>query len=592
MSIASMCRRCGRVLPTDAPGGQCPACLIDPPRPSGGLGDTGTYASGFSFEPPGIEELQVHLPQFEITDFLGRGGMGAVYLARQKSLDRLVALKILPPSIAGTPGFEDRFVREGRALAKLNHPGIVGIYDFGKAGPFAYLVMEYVDGVNLRSLLSEGHLRPQEALQVVPMLCDALQAAHRFGIVHRDIKPENILLTTDGQVKIADFGVAKLTDPRGEDGLSGQTRHGGIVGTFQYMAPEQIERPAAVDHRADLYSLGVVFYEMLTGELPLGRFPNPSTRQGVDRRIDEIVLKALEKQPELRYGSASQIKTDVETFTSGKYYRDDEGVSAESPYIVQQFNKGQQKVQGWARQSQRAVAHRWRDFNSDRSDSVASITSALSSLGSDIIEMFRVGLSWLRERLSNWSAPLVLGCIGWIAIVFGMVIAADSRHVEDAMAGIGIGCLSAYLMWRIGLLYLSEQEITIPQRVLIVWPLSIAAVLIALVVTLWPFFLSGFVTIGLFTMPVRHRPEWLVSNAMVLWMGATGTLLFSGLNYVVLSLVGLFVPSVMQQTLKPFELKLNPVVLLLILAVAAAVFTVGLFMAAGFLRSTTPYWLT
>ena len=237
MKTLNACERCGGEMPSDAPGGQCPACLFTPQSVNNSAASARTLGWGLNFDPPPIKDLQAHFNQYEILDLIGRGGMGAVYLARQSSLDRLVALKILPPSIAETPSFEERFAREGRALAKLNHPGIVGVYDFGKAGPYAYLVMEYVDGVNLRNLLSEGHLRREEALQVVPLLCDALQAAHRLGIVHRDIKPENILLTTDGRVKIADFGVAKMAETLEQGNANGQTRLGAVVGTYQYMAP-------------------------------------------------------------------------------------------------------------------------------------------------------------------------------------------------------------------------------------------------------------------------------------------------------------------------------------------------------------------
>src|SRR5712692_9194174 len=135
--------------------------------------------------------------------------MGAVYKARQPGLDRLVALKILPPDAGRDPAFAERFTREARALAKLNHPNIVGVYDFGQTDGQYYLIMEFVDGLNLRQVLRAGELKPQEALRIVPQICEALQFAHDEGIVHRDIKPENILLDKKGRVKIADFGDRK-----------------------------------------------------------------------------------------------------------------------------------------------------------------------------------------------------------------------------------------------------------------------------------------------------------------------------------------------------------------------------------------------
>ncbi len=238
--------------------------------------------------------------------------MGAVYKARQPALDRFVALKILPVAAAGgDPSFAHRFQREARALAQLNHPHIVGVYEYGQVAGFSYFVMEYVDGVNLRELERAGRLSPREALAIVPQICEALQFAHDHGIVHRDIKPENILLDSQGRVKIADFGLAKLMRP--EPGGVALTMTQQAMGTPQYMAPEQVEKPEHVDHRADIYSLGVVFYEMLTGELPLGRFPAPSQKVQVDVRLDEIVLKTLEKEPALRYQQARDVRTQVQS---------------------------------------------------------------------------------------------------------------------------------------------------------------------------------------------------------------------------------------------------------------------------------------
>jgi tRNA A-37 threonylcarbamoyl transferase component Bud32 len=253
--------------------------------------------------------LAARFPQLEILELLGKGGMGAVYKARQKGLDRLVALKILPPEVSRDPAFVERFLREARALARLNHPNIVGVYDFGKNDGLCYFLMEYVDGVNLRQAIQAGSMPAKAALAVVPQICDALQFAHDEGIVHRDIKPENILIDKRGRVKIADFGLAKLLDPSHPEHLTGTQQ---VMGTLRYMAPEQLEGTREVDHRADIYSLGVVFYELLTGELPLGRFAPPSKKVQVDVRLDEIVLRALEKEPELRFQHASDVKTEVE----------------------------------------------------------------------------------------------------------------------------------------------------------------------------------------------------------------------------------------------------------------------------------------
>jgi predicted Ser/Thr protein kinase len=286
--------------------------------------------------PPRPEEIAHLFPQLEILESLGRGGMGVVYKARQRSLDRFVALKLLAPERARDPEFAARFQREAQALARLSHPNIVTIHDFGQAGDFYFLLMEYVDGINLRQLLRAKKLLPEEALAIVPSLCDALQYAHERGIVHRDIKPENLLLDRDGRVKIADFGIAKLvaggapgsTVPvAGEESASTSQISAGsspglqsqsAAGTPGYMAPEQRAAPHQVDSRADIYSLGVVFYEMLTGERPTGPIQPPSSRMRgmqIDVRLDEVVLRALEQEPNLRWQSAADLRTQLQLLT-------------------------------------------------------------------------------------------------------------------------------------------------------------------------------------------------------------------------------------------------------------------------------------
>jgi predicted Ser/Thr protein kinase len=265
--------------------------------------------AGAAESAPTAAEVEASLPSFEVLSVLGQGGMGVVFKARQKTLDRVVALKVLPRGAAATPGFAERFAREARALAKLQHANIVAVHDFGEADGLFWLVMEFVDGANLRQAMRAGQVAPKDALAIVPQICDALQYAHEHGIVHRDIKPENVLLDKAGRVKVADFGLAKLIEGGDVDRtLTGADQ---VMGTPHYMAPEQIEHPADVDHRADIYSLGVVFYEMLTGELPLGRFPAPSVKSGIDARIDEIVMRTLAKEREARYQQAVQVKTDM-----------------------------------------------------------------------------------------------------------------------------------------------------------------------------------------------------------------------------------------------------------------------------------------
>lgn len=303
------CPYCSSALPANVPESQCPRCLmaqiIEPTQ----AGDRVTPVSSLT-----PAELTPHFPQLEILECLGRGGMGVVYKARQKSLNRLVALKLLAPERADDPQFAARFEKEAHALAALNHSNIVGVHDFGQAGGFYFLLMEFVDGVNLRQLLQSKRLTPKEALSIVPPICDALQCAHDHGIVHRDIKPENLLMDKAGTVKIADFGIAKIVGDSEQPDGTPRTDGTMAQGTPDYAAPEQ--QNGTADHRADIYSLGVVLYEMLTGERPNENLTPPSKRVQVDIRIDEIVLRALEKTPELRFATAAEFRTQVEAATN------------------------------------------------------------------------------------------------------------------------------------------------------------------------------------------------------------------------------------------------------------------------------------
>ncbi|HRQ90193.1 MAG TPA: serine/threonine-protein kinase, partial [Bacteroidia bacterium] len=269
--------------------------------------------------PPDLDTIRAAFPHLEVIGLIGSGGMGSVFKARQPQLDRFVALKILPDALAQQPGFSERFQHEAKALAKLSHPHIVTVHDYGQYDGFYYLLMEFVDGVNLRQLLQTKRLTPKEALSIVPPVCDALQCAHDHGIVHRDIKPENLLIDKAGTVKIADFGIAKMLRSESADSdvtVSGRDE-GSVslpLGTPDYAAPEQAN--GAADHHADIYSLGVVLYEMLTGERPKEDITPPSKRVQVDIRIDEIVLRALEKTPELRFATAAEFRTQVEAVTN------------------------------------------------------------------------------------------------------------------------------------------------------------------------------------------------------------------------------------------------------------------------------------
>ena len=335
METKRICPSCRKTLPANLPLGLCPECLIKSGFNTGTEPGKADEHSGFVAPP--VKEVQQLFPQLEILELIGKGGMGAVYKARQPTLDRLVALKILPPGAADDAGFAERFNREARALARLNHPQIVAVHDFGHAGKQPYLVMEFVDGVNLRQVEQAGRLAPEQALQIVPQICEALQFAHNEGVVHRDIKPENILIDKKGRVKITDFGIAKILGvSSGKPSLTGAKD---VVGTPHYMAPEQVEHPQTVDHRADIYSLGVVFYELLTGELPLGKFQPPSKKVHMDVRLDEVVLHTLEKEPERRYQHVSEVKCDVET------------ISHSPASLVPAVGERPKGISGWLRRS-------------------------------------------------------------------------------------------------------------------------------------------------------------------------------------------------------------------------------------------------
>ncbi len=259
---------------------------------------------------PAPEELTALLPpgNFSVEGFIGEGGMGAVYKGTQIRLHRSVAIKIMRREQDKDHAFEERFHREALAMAQLSHPNIVNVIDCGEAGPdFLYIVMEFVDGTDLMEFIRSGQMTQAQAVKLLPQICDALQFAHDHGIVHRDIKPSNILLTRDGRIKVADFGLAKLFDAESNF----HTRTGTGVGTPAYAAPEQFELNAKIDHRADIYALGVMTYQMITGHLPRGVWRLPSHRAAVDPQWDDLISHAMQIEPKDRFASVSEVKAKI-----------------------------------------------------------------------------------------------------------------------------------------------------------------------------------------------------------------------------------------------------------------------------------------
>lgn len=314
------CAKCDYAFdPESAPGGQCPRCLLlgihedemdllpedDHVTTTANAADPAAHAQSLE-----IDELAAELPGFELEEPIGRGGMGVVWRARERLLDRHVAIKLLR-NVDKDPAFVERFTREARVMARMNHPNVVTLYTFGRTrSNHCYMVMELIDGMDLAQVMAKGSIDLPSALAIVSDICEALEPAHRAGFVHRDMKPGNVLLDKNGLVKVVDFGLARLARPLDPTTLS-ITKHGHAVGTPQYIAPEQARGRGSEDHRADIYSLGVMLYEMLTGELPRGIFKPPSHKAKVSRQLDRIVMRALQEDPAQRYQDIMALKTDL-----------------------------------------------------------------------------------------------------------------------------------------------------------------------------------------------------------------------------------------------------------------------------------------
>ena len=305
------CPECGLPFAPDVHmGGLCPRCLmaaavanlstVDHPALAR-FGDVGAT--------PDLEHLSQQLPQYEFCELLGRGGAGWVFRARQKSLDRPVAIKLLHGRAGGIADAAQRFEREAQLLARLKHPRIVTVYDYGTIDVGPYLVMEYVPGPTLRDVLHGPRLGCEAAVRIADQICEAVEYAHSMGVLHRDLKPENVLFESfgyAGSLKVVDFGISRLIGDT-EPGFH-LTKTGFVVGTPFYAAPEQMTPTKAIDARADIFSIGVMLYEMLTGQLPRGRFARPSQLAKVPASLDAVTLRCLESDPERRYRDAASVR--------------------------------------------------------------------------------------------------------------------------------------------------------------------------------------------------------------------------------------------------------------------------------------------
>jgi serine/threonine protein kinase len=264
---------------------------------------------------PAPEHLNQILPhgRYLADAIIGMGGMGVVYRGIQVNLNRPIAIKLMRRGDGAAYAFEDRFRREAIAMGQLNHPNIVSIYDFDLIeNDYLFFVMEYVEGTDLAEIMRTGGMTPQLTLMLLPQICHALEYAHSRGIVHRDIKPANIMVTRRGEVKVTDFGLAKKFDQLN----SFVTMTNMIMGTPEYAAPEQVDAHREVDHRADIYALGVMIYQMLTGGLPRGSWQPPSVKPGVDPRLDAIVIKAMMQDRNQRYQSITEMRAAIEAITT------------------------------------------------------------------------------------------------------------------------------------------------------------------------------------------------------------------------------------------------------------------------------------
>lgn len=270
------------------------------------------------------------IPGFQVLSKLGQGAMAVVFKAKQLSLDRIVAIKVLPKRLSENPEFVERFYREGRAAARLNHANIVQAYDVGESGGYHYFVMEYIDGKTVYEIITDGRpVEEKESIRIILQCASALQHAHDQGLIHRDVKPKNLMLTKSGDVKLADMGLAREVG----DYVTATAEAGRAYGTPYYISPEQIRGEISIDARADIYGLGATFYHMVTGRVPFDGttpsavmhkhlkeplIPPDHLNKSLSAGVGEIIEVMMAKSPDDRYPSMAELIADMQAVLNGE----------------------------------------------------------------------------------------------------------------------------------------------------------------------------------------------------------------------------------------------------------------------------------
>ncbi len=382
---------------------------------SGGYDNPGTFIAPSGAAPPAPNKPPATIGPYEILGEIGRGAMGVVFLARRTD-GTTVALKILYPELAADPKFVARFDREAHLMRTLKHPAIVPVLDHGSQGEFRYIAMEHIQGSTLRQSLKRGPLQPRDAVKIVRNILSALDHAHDAGVIHRDVKPENVLLDAQGGALLSDFGIAHVSGHT-------LTATGASMGTPHYMAPEQLNNPETADRRIDIYAVGILLYELLTGEIPVGRFQPASKKASGTTFLDHIILKATSQDPAHRYSTAQEMLDELS-----------------NPQVLQSDGYSRHRArQEWTRDD--LVARR------------------------DLISIFITTLVFAAAILSGW-VPKLIGLLGIVALLgfAGAAVYCVARRLADptlrptiagaiygsalALATCGLSLLSWISFWR------------------------------------------------------------------------------------------------------------------------------------------------